>query len=92
MFDIDSARISTAEISDEFFVAGRILKRIAFEDLDQLFRFVSQPNGREVFRIFLRFFTVEDGVFYHSTLSLNSLSGAFIASTIESAILGIAVR
>lgn len=92
MFDIDTARIRSAEISDEFFITGGILKRIRFDNLDQLFCFFSQPSGREVFRIFLRLFAVEDRVLYHSTDSLNSLSGAFIALMIDCAMVGIEVR
>lgn len=72
MHDIDAAGVGAVKIADEFFVTWGILKRIGSDDLNQFFGFIRQFDRREVLRIFLRLFAVEDRIAYHSTDSLNS--------------------
>lgn len=92
MLNIDSARIGTGEIPNEFFVRRWILIRILTQDFEECLGLRPQTRRREFLRVFLRLPGENDYPTYHFSFSLHLPIGVLSPRRIDSLMRGMEVR
>lgn len=60
VLNVDMARIGAREITNQFFVRGRILVGIAFDDLEQFLRLFLRPGCCELLSVFLGLLGIDE--------------------------------
>lgn len=89
VLDIDSPRICTRQIPDEFLERRRVLKGIFSEDFQENLRFRPKPGGGQLLRVLLRLFREDELPAYQASFFDSLPTGVFIPSRIDSRIPGI---
>ena len=92
MLNIDTPRIRTREISNQFLIRRRILKRIFRDNVEQTFSLEPEIRGRYFFCVFLRLPGVNDNPTHQPGFLAALDSGSAMPLRMESRIPGIDTR
>lgn len=92
VLNIDPAGIGPGKIADEFLKRRRGPKGVAFDDLEQQFRFGPKAGSGQLFGVFLRLSGKDKRPGYHLSLVRHFLMGVFSPFRIDARMPGIDSR
>src|SRR4051794_28058360 len=92
MLNIDAPGIRSREISDQFLVRRRVLKRVLLEGFEKGLGLRPQPRGRQFLRVLLSLFGEDEPPAYQASFLESLPTGSLRPARIDSRMPGIERR